>query len=124
MAGSTKQALSLDSLKNLDHGRVGLAFSEEVRRVVEDINDRPALNKARTITLTLEVTPETDDSGDINAAVVQWHLKHTIPPRKTMPYSMLPTKNGQLFFQPDSPEDPRQEGIDFETGEVKGEGKK
>lgn len=116
----TRKALSLDSLKHLDYGKIGLAFDQEVKRVVEDINDRPSLNKPRTITLTLEISPLADDGGNIDAAVVQWHLKHSIPPRKTSPYQMLPTRAGQLFFEPSSPDDPNQQGINFETGEVRG----
>lgn len=55
--------LDLGTLGQLDHGMVALMFRQGVERCLVDCDERPFLEKARRITITLDMLPVVDKAA-------------------------------------------------------------
>lgn len=109
------EKFQLEALADIDGGRINVAFAQALARVIADCDDRPGDDKARTVTLTLEVKPVLDASGVCDDAKVQVIISDSIPKRKSKIFDMAmqKTKSGmQLLYRPDSLEDVEQ-NVDF-----------
>lgn len=118
--------LSLENLKQLDLGKISVAFDAELQRAVKDCMDRPGDKKARKVAIIFLLAPtdESTGTGDANDVLhVGCEITSVVPKRRTRVYAMRPRVNGSLTFHLDSPDDPRAnmlyDGVDPETGEVK-----
>lgn len=106
-----KQPLKLSNLKNLDLGKVDAAFTNEVKKVVADMVDRPGDSTPRSIVLKFDFTPEAIN-GVCETAGVEFALHTKLPPKKTRRYSMGVHPAGGLIFNPESPENVHQGTLD------------
>jgi hypothetical protein len=122
--------LNLANLKQLDFGKIAVAFDAEMAHVVKDCMDRPGDEKARKVTITFLVAPVVDTqsrSQDCDKVAVGCEIASTVPKRRTQVYHMQPRQDGQLGFHPDLPSEPDgstlydPENVDKNTGEVKDE---
>lgn len=105
--------LSLESLKNLDYGKVQAEFQKLLEFIIKDCWERPHDAKARKVLLQFEAEPVTDghDCTDIRA---RFKMKASVPDRQTKDYMMGLTKGGHIYFQEDSSDSPDQESLPFE----------
>ena len=85
-------------------------FDKRVAAAVEDCRQRPGIKKAREVTLTVKLTPHPQDADDV---FVDHEVKAKLPIKRIDTYRMQATNNNGLKFQPNSPEQPDQEGFDF-----------
>ncbi len=107
-----RMKLSLNALKDLDLGKASLAFTHLLRKVVDDINDRPGCRAKRIIKMDCFITPVLDkDSACLDTCDVQFIFDHKLPKLQSIEYSMIPTRDGALLFESLSPDDPRQPGL-------------
>lgn len=104
------QPLTLDSLKNLDYGRVHTAFQHELKRTLEDCRDRPGETAVRTVTLKCTITPVLEVDGDCNHVNAEFEIVGKVPARRSKPYNLRLTKSG-AFFNEDSPDNADQTTI-------------
>ena len=111
-----KQELTLASLvEKLDHGRVHEAFQAELRRIIADLEDRPADTKPRKLSLEFKLTPVQDESGNLDEVKGRFDIKAAVPNRRTKEYSFAAQKTSQghrLIFNDLSDEDINQMTID------------
>ncbi len=119
-------ALNLENLKQLDLGKISVAFDVELQRVVKDCMDRPGDKKCRKVAIIFLLSPtdESTGTGDANDVLhVGCEITSAVPKRRTRVYAMRPRVNGALTFHPDSPSDPSAnmlyDHVDQETGEIK-----
>ncbi len=116
MEGVAREQLKLENLAKLDFGKIPAAFDAEVLRCVADCKDRPLDDKPRKVSLTFNLWPKADVDGtgvvcqDVD---VECEVTSTVPKRRTRIYTMRPTHDDKLAFQPDSPENPDQLGIEY-----------
>ena len=103
--------LTLDTLKEIDSGRISAAFNAELRRIAQDLIDRPADPTARTVVLTVTVKPN-GDSGVCETADLEFRVKSSVPQRRSRSYSVAVQGNGSLVMNPVSPQDVRQRTLD------------
>lgn len=82
------QQLSLESLKNLDDGRIKAALDQELRHVITDCGDRPGDKRARTVTLQIELKPITDEINELERVDVTMQVTSKTPTRKSKTYDM------------------------------------
>lgn len=113
--------LSLGNLLKLDGGRVVEAFDQAVARCIADCKDRPAVAKARKVTLELQLLPAQDDDGDIRDVKSLFLIKDSAPIRQSRVYS-LEIRGSKVAFNDLSTGDARQRTLDqdsdaFETDE-------
>ncbi len=126
-----KQQLSLATLQQVDNGKINAAFDHELKRIIEDCHDRPAMDKPRKLVLEVSVTPnQSTDSDQVycSSVAMQIRVDAKIPGRRTKVYTMETKPSGTAFFNADAPEDPNQMTIqdeidrtkvDPKTGEIK-----
>jgi len=113
--------LTLDNLKDLDDGRVMVAFAQELRRAVMDCMDRPGETQARTVALEFAVSPVVGEEGMCEEARGDFKIKSKVPVRKTKSYSFAVNKRGDLAFSSNSPDNVNQttiHDVDPKTGKV------
>lgn len=92
------ESLRLGTIAKLDQGVIAAAFDAELASALNDCEDRPHTEKARTITLTIKLTPVPDSSGGMKATEVDFDIKSTRPKQESRTYQMEPktvrTANG------------------------------
>lgn len=118
--------LTLENLKDLDFGKIGVAFNAELAHVTKDCMDRPGDTKSRKVTISFILAPSEDSTGrgqPGDVIHVGCEIASSVPKRRTRVYDMSPRVNGSLTFHPDSPADPEAnllyDQVDPETGEIK-----
>ena len=112
--------LNLSTLEELDDGRVAAAFVREIKRVADDMMDRPGDANKRTVALEFTLTPVIDDAGLCDGARGEFQIKSKVPNRKSKTNGFDVRKNGVLAFSVESPTNPDQTTLDEmdETGKV------
>lgn len=120
------KVLTLDTIKDLDLGRVGVGFSRLLEQAVRDCLDRPADERARKLILQISLKPKPEIVGQTvscegAAGVAQLRLK--LPDYESQEVDFGVKQNGRLVFNENSPRDHRQatmfdgEEEDAETAE-------
>lgn len=114
--------LSLGMLQDFDGGRPRETFDQAMRRCIADCKDRPALDEARQVTLTVSIVPVPDqDTGDCESVDVRFKISDQVPKRQSKVYNGRITAQGVLFNEL-SPDEVRQgtiDQVDVTTGEVR-----
>lgn len=104
--------LSLNSIDGiLGGGVVGKSFAAHMRRVVADMEDRPADDSAREVTIKFSAKPVMDEHGTLDEVRAQFHITSSVPKHKTKPYSFA-VRGKQLVFNDMSDDDVHQHTID------------
>lgn len=85
---TTLHELSLETLKELDNGKVPAAWNLHVQRALNDCHDRPAEKKPRTVTLTVEIVPICDQHGIAETVDTQFKLTSSVPKHQTRVYPL------------------------------------
>lgn len=76
MGEGTMQPLRIE---NLDMGRALLRVNSAIAKAIEDVMERPEVEKKRKVVLQIEIEPHVDDSGLVRADI-DHQLKTTFPP--------------------------------------------
>jgi hypothetical protein len=106
------EKFSMLTLLGIDGGRIREAFDLTLATCEQDMADRPGVKAARKVTLTITLTPDPDEEGDLCGASVGFDVKASLPKRKSRDYSMRAEKNRGLWFNDHAPENPLQRTID------------
>lgn len=107
-----KIPMTLNSLGELDNGKIVAAFDHELRHVVRDCVDRPGDKSSRVVTLQLNVTPDPDERSLCETVLCEFTVKSQVPPRRTKAYQLEARANGAVLVNPASPESIRQGTLD------------
>lgn len=116
------QLLKLETLSELAHGKVGVAFDREIKRMVRDCIDRPSDDRARTITLTMTLTPTAVVDGQsvtCEGAKAIAKVKSKVPDYETQEIDLGVRENGGAVFSPTCPENHMQQELFEEPEELK-----
>jgi hypothetical protein len=107
--------LTLESLGQLDDGRVAKMFTHEIKRAVQDCIDRPSDKKPRTVTLELSLEPivvNNDGIVETEGCDGEFKISSKVPTRRSKSYSFRSNKEGHLAFSANSPENKDQTTFD------------
>lgn len=104
------QKFDLAALARMDDGRIAETLNQAIRRVRLDCEDRPALDAARKIKLTISIVPNADDAGNLDSVSVGFDIDEALPKRSSKNYMMVP-RQGALLFNDLAPENPDQTTI-------------
>jgi len=110
------KVLNLDTLKDLDLGRVGVGFGRLLEQAVRDCLDRPSDKRARKLTLQLAIKPKAEIVGNsisCEGASGVAQLKLKLPDYETQEVDFGVRENGRLVFSEDSPTNHRQATLGF-----------
>jgi len=108
--------LTLQSLKELDFGKISAEYQKLLEFIVKDCWERPNDGKARKVVLQFEAEPITDGI-DCQGVTARFKMKASTPDRQSRDYQLGVTKAGHLYFQEDSPDSPDQESLKFDSKE-------
>lgn len=118
--GMKRDLKRLGDLEALENGAIGEVFTMKLGQLMADVVDRPALEKARKLTVELELTPVSDNSGNLTEVRAAVQVKTTSPAQRTAEVSMKwGAKRGALVWNDESPDDVRQGTLDEEQGRRK-----
>lgn len=73
--------LTLDTLGDLDDGTVKRLIEKAMQEALTDCDNRPALGKARRVTIQLSLEPEQDDRGAMKGVHMDVQVKTALPAR-------------------------------------------
>lgn len=95
--------LTLAQIAKLDGERLAVCFAQELKRVVCDIEDRPADDRDRVITLQFTFVPESGpNDGLLDGAKMKAQVTSKLPSYRSKKYD-FGVHDGNLVFQPTSP---------------------
>jgi hypothetical protein len=112
-----RELKSLADVADLDQGAVGEQFKVDLAAVMADVCDRPALKRARKITVELEIEPVAGADGTLRDLNVAVSLKTTAPVSRSQTVSMKwAAKKSALVYNDEAPENADQRTLDEEAG--------
>jgi hypothetical protein len=111
-----QKQLTLETLSLVDGGAAAVAFNEFLKAAAKDCEDRPVLDKDRTVSINVKMRPKVGSRGDCDSVEVELEVVSKGPAHKTMPYVMDFKQGGALVFHPDDPHDPESNRL-FENQE-------
>lgn len=103
--------LTLASLNVLDHGVVAKAFQKHLDRLVKDMQDRPADKTKRKLTIEFTFAPVMDEDRELESVRSEVEFKSKVPVMRSREMSFGVKRTGQLYFAPDSPDNPDQRSL-------------
>lgn len=106
------QEFTLESLKHFADGKVAASFNKLIRAAVADCMDRSGETAARTVELSLQITPNVDQDGMTENVNVSVKIGSKVPKYHSAPVNCNARTNGQLFFNDMSIDDADQMTID------------
>jgi hypothetical protein len=109
-----KQTLTLDTVGDVDHGALRIAVNKALKLLTQDLADRPAHDKARTIMLRIDLKPVMDlnsQSPQLESVDVAWQVITKAPSIGSSGVVMKPQQDGLLYFHSDLPDAPDDETI-------------
>lgn len=113
-----KFSLAMDSLHQLDNGVPAKIFDREVKKAIADCRDRNKLDKARSIGMTLKLTPHETDPDDV---ILELEITSVKLPPTTCDAVRMSTNNGnQAHFRSEFNTSPNQQSL-FDAAAGKGE---
>lgn len=107
----TRKEFTLESIRDLDFGKIQTAFNAELERTTKDCLDRPSDDRPRKVSIVFSLSPELPTDGDCDSVSVECEIHSSVPKRRTKVYTMVPNVLGKLFFNPDLPDDPEQDSL-------------
>lgn len=116
------QALKLDTLAELAHGKVGVAFDREIKAMGRDCVDRPGDDRARIVTLTITLKPTAVTEGQsvtAEGAKAIAKVRSKKPDYETQEIDLGIRENGMTVFSPTCPENHMQQELFPEPEELK-----
>lgn len=105
------ERLKMQTLVEIDNGRIREAFEQALRRLETDCRDRPSVEAARKLTLTATLVPIANEDGELESVNITFQVSDDVPKRTSKTYNAKSTAAG-LFFNELSREDIRQSTLD------------
>ena len=105
--------LNFRNIALLDNGKIELVMNHALRSVIADVQARPADKGARSVMLKITARPSLDETtAALDTIAVTCEVSTKTPTRRNArPYKVLPMRDGTAVFQPQSPDDPRQQPL-------------
>ena len=117
------EKFNLESLGDLDGGRVAAAFEQALKRCRMDCEDRPGVRAPRKINVVLTIEPNMTEKGDLQSVQVDAQISETLPKRQSASCQMA-VDGEAIYFNDLSPDNPKQGTLDDQGGFIEGRGPK
>lgn len=115
-SNSPFKQFTIEQLANIGNGALVTELNRTLHQAYLDCEDRPTLETARTVALTLKMTPRVVKGGVELAFVdVGFEIGKTFP-KKGMEVRMRPGNDG-LEFVPECPDNQDQRPLPFDGGD-------
>jgi len=111
---TSKMQLKFENLKILNPEFVA-AVNAEIKEALRDCNNRPNLEKARDLNITISFTPEVDKEStdnDVSEVTIRYSVSPVKRPRRIPKMSRVSlNRQDQGFFHADFPTEPGRKGL-------------
>ncbi len=107
--------ITLESIANLDHGRIGEAFQQKLDQAVQDCEDRPGIKSGRVVSIKVMVKPKADEAGNLDSITLGHAIAYSEPKRESRLYSAKRVQGG-LVLNELAPHDVDQLTLDDAMG--------
>lgn len=114
----TLQQLSLAALVNLDRGFFEALTNAALKKVADDVYDRPGIKKARSVTIRLTFKPVLAADGGCDTVIAAYEIDHSEPAAVSNDLTLDIKPSGQLWFRGLSPENPAQQVLPMDYSEA------
>lgn len=97
------EQLKLETIEKVHGGQVAEDFNRRLDDAIADCMRRPGIDKARTVVLTVKLTPELDADGTCSGCDPEFVITGKSPGYSTVAPKMTPRKSrtgGMLVFDP------------------------
>jgi hypothetical protein len=101
--------LRLESLKDIDFGRLSAQWDLMLDHLVGDCKARPNVEKDRVITLEVRLAPMVDPNGndpELERVSFSAKVKSKVPDRQSDAITMMVKADGKVVFHADEPDEP------------------
>lgn len=106
------EALSLETMSLVDHGKIAAALDLHLKRCSQDCIDRPGDANPRKVALTINLKPKLQQDGDVTDVYAEFEIASTVPKHRSRPIHLMPRHGGHLVFSPDSQDNAEQMTLD------------
>lgn len=113
---------SLSELSAYAGGELAQNFDALLAAAVRDCVERPTVEKKRTVSIVINVTPVRDSDGTCSDVVLDVQTPAKTPAKQLQPHVMRATVSGGLRYAPDSPTNPDQQVLGFDDEQEGGPG--
>lgn len=93
-------------------GLLAAAVEQELKRIAQDLHNRPALDKDRLLKIEVRLRPVPTDGGALDDATMKFSVSSVMPKRESRKYVVMPGPDGRLETNDVSPSQPRQHTLD------------
>lgn len=83
------------SVANIGLGMLLAKADEHLAKISEDVVNRPGLKKARTVTITISLTPDEDQNTGYNMPDIDWNVRHKMPGAQGMTSKAFVMQEGE-----------------------------
>jgi hypothetical protein len=110
--------LQADSLAQLDRGALGVAMEKAIHQAANDCVDRPADDRARVVTVQIELKPKAEFDNDTRSIEIvgaegKYKVKCKVPDYESKPLDFGLQTDGTLIFNESIPDNHRARSLPF-----------
>lgn len=109
---STPVTFDATAMQRMDRERYSKLLDYYLKQAIADCNERPGLDKARKVVLTITLEPERDNRGLLETVNLGVRCDVKLPPTEALKYPLKPALDAAgdpcLQFMAEHPEDFRQ----------------
>lgn len=111
--------LTIDTLGDIDDGRVRLAIDRDLEAICKDLMNRPFDSSRRSLTIKIDIIPTPRSDGVLETVDVDVTTVTKVPKRRAQPAKMQIKPSGQVgkfLWNDASQSDPKQMTLDQRDG--------
>lgn len=104
---TVRQKLKFETVGDIDAGALRVEFNKQLNALIQDLHDRPYLEKPRVLVLKLGMKPVPDkqsSDGSLGEIDFAWEIDHKSPKRGSAMTVMAAQNDGTLAFVSDIPD--------------------
>lgn len=110
--------LQANSLAQLDRGALGIAMEKALQQAASDCVDRPADDRARVVTVQIELKPKAEYDNDTRSLEIvgaegKYKVKCKVPDYESKPLDFGLQSDGTLIFNENAPDNHRVRSLPF-----------
>jgi len=90
-------------LDQIDLGSLLERADQELQKICEDVARRPTLDKARSVTIEVRITPRYDAQTRKNFPDIDWSVKHAMPGHKGMTTKAFVSAENRVLMSTNDP---------------------
>lgn len=104
--------LTINTIGDIDDGRVRLAIDRDLEAICKDLMNRPGDPSRRSLTIKIDFKPQPRADGVLETVDVDLTTLVKVPKRRAQPAKMLIKPTGKLLWNDLSQDDPKQATLD------------